>query len=51
MQQVHVVGWVIASRDPSLVFLCKEASLVDEANANFDKCHCWGWDPWQGLQV
>ncbi len=31
---VHVVGWVIAVRDPGLVLLRKEAGLMDDANAN-----------------
>ncbi len=34
--KVHVMGWVVAVHDPGLVFLCKEASLVDDANTNAD---------------
>ncbi len=32
--KVHVVGWVITARDPGLIFLLKEASLVDDVNAD-----------------
>ncbi len=32
--KVHVIGWVIATHDPGLVLLRKEASLMDDANAN-----------------
>ncbi len=34
--KVHVVGWVISTRDPGLVFLNKEASSVDDGNTNVD---------------
>ncbi len=34
--KVHVIGWVIAARDPGLVLIRKEASSMDEANANVD---------------
>jgi hypothetical protein len=32
--KVHVIGWVIAARDPGLLILRKEASLMDDANAD-----------------
>jgi hypothetical protein len=32
--KVHVGGWVVAAHDPGLVFLRKEASLVDDANTD-----------------
>ncbi len=32
--KVHVVGWVIAARDPGLVLLCKKASSMDDTNAD-----------------
>jgi hypothetical protein len=32
--KVHVVGWVITTRDPGLVLLREEASSMDDANAN-----------------
>ncbi len=34
--KVHVVGWVIATCDLGLVLLRKEASLMDDANADVD---------------
>jgi hypothetical protein len=34
--KVHVVGWVIAARDPGLVFLCNKASSVDDMNTNIN---------------
>jgi hypothetical protein len=35
--KVHVVGWVITTRDPVLVLLRKEASSIDDANADVSK--------------
>ncbi len=32
--KVRVIGWVIAMHDPGLVLLCKEASSMDDLNAN-----------------
>ncbi len=32
--KVHVVGWVIFARDPGLVLLREEASLMDDMNAD-----------------
>ncbi len=34
--KVHVIGWFITACDPGLLLLCKEASLMDDMNADVD---------------
>jgi hypothetical protein len=34
--KVHIVGWVVAARDPGIVFFCKEACVVDDVSTDIN---------------